>query len=109
MNKLIVLIVIVLGIVLAACQTTKAQNLTKTEGEYRLRFAFSCIRPMSQFFTEFAEIAQGTRYASKFKYFSQELAKICAESPQNMQEKEQWIKRKKLLQNEQTIHRSTPS
>jgi len=91
MNKIIVLIAIVFDLVLAACQTTKAQNLsakTKTEGEYRFRFAFNCVRPMSQFAAEFAEIAQGTRYASKFKHFSQEYAKMCAESPQIVQEKE---------------------
>jgi len=97
MNKLIVLIAIVFGLVLAACQTTKAQKLTKTEGEYRLWFAVNCIRPWSQFSTEFAEIAQGTRYASKFKHFSQEWAKICAESPQSVQEKEQWLKRESTL------------
>lgn len=97
MNKVVAVIAIVLGIVLAACQTTKAQNLTKTEGEYRIYFALYCIRPWSQFSAEFAEIAQGTRYASKFKHFSQEWAKICAESPQSVQEKEQWLEREETL------------
>ena len=36
MNKLMALIAIVFGLVLAGCQTAKAQNLTKTEAEYSI-------------------------------------------------------------------------
>ncbi len=68
-------------------------QLTQTEAEYRYRFAWICIRTWSQAYTEFAKVAQGTRYASNLKHTSQEYAKLCAESPQNAQAKNEWSKR----------------
>ena len=71
-------------------------QLTQTEARYRYRFATNCsMRPWSQFNAEFAKIAQGTRYAPKFKSASQEFAKLCAEQPQNAQAKNEWTKRTK--------------
>ncbi len=93
MNKLIVLIAIVFGLVLAGCQTAKAQNLTKTEAEYKYFFAATCTNSSSQANAELAKVAQGTRYASIFNRVSQELAKLCAESPQSVQAKNEWLKR----------------
>ncbi len=119
MNKVTALIAIVFGLVLAACQTdtdlkpelavsadeksaltikpVEGAQLTQTEAEYRYIFAQTCIRPWSQFNAEFAKIAQGTRYASRFKDASQEYAKLCAERPQNAQSKNEWVKREKNI------------
>ena len=97
MNKVIALIAIVFGLVLAGCQTAKAQNLTKTEGEYKYIFAHTCTRSLSQASAELAKAAQGTRYASIFNRVSQELAKLCAESPQNAQAKNEWLKREEKI------------
>jgi len=97
MNKLIVLIAIVFGLVLAGCQTAKAQNLTKTEAEYKYIFAHTCTRSLSQANAELAKAAQGTRYASIFNRVSQGLARICAESPQSVQAKNEWLKREEKV------------
>ncbi len=113
MNKVMASIVsIALAIFLAGCDTTvpyselsaeeknaltikpvEGVRLTRTEGEYRYWFAWGCARPWSQFETEFAKIAQGTQYASKFKHSSQENAKVCAESPQSAKAKDEWVKK----------------
>lgn len=119
MNKVVAVIAIVFGLVLAACQTdtdlkpelavnadeknaltikpVEGTQLTQTEAEYRFPFAWGCIRPWHQFETEFAKIAQGTQYASGFKHSSQENAKMCAESPQSAKAKEEWLERERNL------------
>ncbi len=130
MNKVMALIAIVFGLVLAACQTdtdlkpelavsadeksaltikpVEGAQLTQTEAEYRYRFARICIRPWSQFNAEFAKIAQGTRYASRFKDASQEYAKLCAERPQNAQAKNEWNKRTEKLSQRTTKNSFSP-